>query len=43
MITLSGCTNNMGFKQEETERFASMLMQEVDTQQKGYIEVGSHL
>ncbi|XP_057517305.1 respiratory burst oxidase homolog protein A-like isoform X1 [Amaranthus tricolor] len=39
MITLSGCTNNMGFKQEETERFASMLMQEVDTQQKGYIEM----
>ncbi|XP_021856356.2 respiratory burst oxidase homolog protein A isoform X2 [Spinacia oleracea] len=39
MIMLSSCTNKMGMKQEEAEHFGSMIMQEADTQQKGYIEV----
>uniref|UniRef100_A0A803M0T1 FAD-binding FR-type domain-containing protein n=1 Tax=Chenopodium quinoa TaxID=63459 RepID=A0A803M0T1_CHEQI len=38
MIILSVTTNKLDMKQEEAEHFASMIMLEVDTQQKGYIE-----
>uniref|UniRef100_A0A803L9I8 Uncharacterized protein n=1 Tax=Chenopodium quinoa TaxID=63459 RepID=A0A803L9I8_CHEQI len=38
MIMLSVTTNKLDMKQEEAEHFASMIMLEVDTQQKGYIE-----
>ncbi|XP_074317069.1 respiratory burst oxidase homolog protein A-like [Silene latifolia] len=38
MILLSASTNSLSMQGEDAERFASLILQEVDTQEKGYIE-----